>query len=406
MSWREQLRPGSFRGAPFLIEHHSLEVGRRIALHQYPLRDTPWAEDLGRRARQFRVECFVLGPDYMAARDALIAALEAPGSGTLVHPYFGTRQVVVAEAASVSESTTEGGVCRFTIPFAEAGAKKEPTATTDTAAALGASGAGAGAVLANSFSLLFSAANLPGWVSAAAQAEQTTLLDTLRALARKITTIPSQLLGFLHQASDLSGALSQLITAPADLANSIIALVSGLQHIAMQPLDALDVYGNLLDWVPDVAPTTGTTPARLQQMANRTALIALVRGAAVAGAAAAVAAIPAQSSATVRGFDTRAAALAARDLITAAIDAQQLTAAPDVYAALSDLRVALVRDITERAAALPRLVSYTSAAVVPATVLAWRLYASPARASDIAARNGLIYPGFVPAATALEVLDA
>ena len=143
MSWRDQLRAGSFRGAPFLIEHHAADVGRRIALHQYPLRDLPWAEDLGRRARQFRVECFVLGPDYMPARDALIAALEAPGAGTLVHPYYGSLQVVVAQAASVSESTEEGGVCRFTIPFAEAGKRTEPAASTDTASAPGSSSASA-----------------------------------------------------------------------------------------------------------------------------------------------------------------------------------------------------------------------------------------------------------------------
>ncbi len=406
MSWRDQLRSGSFRGAPFLIEHHATEVGRRIALHQYPLRDTPWAEDLGRRARQFRVECFVLGPEYMAARDALIAALEAPGAGTLVHPYFGMRQVVVAQAASVSESTEEGGVCRFTIPFAEAGTQTYPAPSVDTASALGSAASGTTKILANSFANTFSVSALPPWVSAATMSEQSSLIDSLRALARRITTVPAQLLGFLNQAATLSGALSQLITAPADLANSIIALVSGLQHIAAQPLSALDVYGNLLSWVPGIAPTTGTTPARIQQLANRSALIDLVRGAALAGGTAAVAAVPAQSSTVLRGFGTRAAALAARDLLTVAIADQQLTATPSAYAALSDLRVALVRDISQRAAELPRLVEFTSAGVVPATVLAWRLYADPGRAQDLAARNGLHYPGFVPGGCALEVLDA
>lgn len=76
MSWRDQLRDGSFRGVPFKIQASRALVGRRGQVHEYPLRDKPYAEDLGRRARAFNVECFVLGADYMAQRDALIAALE------------------------------------------------------------------------------------------------------------------------------------------------------------------------------------------------------------------------------------------------------------------------------------------------------------------------------------------
>ena len=406
MSWRDQLRPGSFRGAPFLIEHHDLQVGRRMALHQYPLRDTPWAEDMGRRAREFRVECFVLGPDYMAARDALIEALEAPGPGTLIHPYYGMRRVVVAQAASVSESTTEGGVCRFSIPFAEAGQKLEPAASTDTAAALSGSASGVGAILADSFANAFSVTGLPQWVSEAALADHASLLDTLRGLARQITTVPSELLDWLNQAATLAGGLAELIIAPADLANEILSLVSGLQHIAAQPISALNVYGNLLSWVPDTTPTTGTTPARLQQIANRTAVTSLVQGAAVVGGAASVAAIPATSSPTVQGFDSRGAALAARTMLADAIADQQLTASSANYGAFSDLRVALVRDVATRAAALPQLVEFTPAAPIPAAVLAWRLYADPTRDADIAARNALAYPGFVRAGAPLEVLDA
>lgn len=102
MAWRDELQPGSFRGIPFLIDTASTQAGRRIALHQYPLRNTPYAEDLGRQARGFRVQCLVVGPDYMHGRDALIDACETAGPGTLIHPYYGQKRVV-AQRVEVRE---------------------------------------------------------------------------------------------------------------------------------------------------------------------------------------------------------------------------------------------------------------------------------------------------------------
>ena len=69
------LRPASFRGVPFdAFEEHSEAGGRRLVRHEFPLRDTPYAEDMGRKAGQWQVEAFVLRnrwADYEAARDRL-----------------------------------------------------------------------------------------------------------------------------------------------------------------------------------------------------------------------------------------------------------------------------------------------------------------------------------------------
>ncbi|WP_431355959.1 DNA circularization N-terminal domain-containing protein, partial [Algimonas porphyrae] len=51
MSWRDQLEKASFRGVPFHVSRSGGEVGRRVQLTEYPLRDRPYAEDLGRKAR-------------------------------------------------------------------------------------------------------------------------------------------------------------------------------------------------------------------------------------------------------------------------------------------------------------------------------------------------------------------
>lgn len=135
MAWQDRLRQGSFRGARFHIERHERAGGRRVHNHEYPGKDEPYPEDLGRRAREFEVQCYVIGPDYMADRDALLDACEAAGPGTLVHPYFGTRRVSCTEYKE-SESSQEGGMARFSLKFSDAGANRYPVAEADTAAAV------------------------------------------------------------------------------------------------------------------------------------------------------------------------------------------------------------------------------------------------------------------------------
>src|SRR5688572_26751846 len=92
--WLQNFRQASFRGVGFLIDSVDSQFGRHVVTHEYPQRDIPFSEDLGRKARRFSMTAYLVGGDYMLARDVLIAACELPGSGLLVHPYQGELQVV------------------------------------------------------------------------------------------------------------------------------------------------------------------------------------------------------------------------------------------------------------------------------------------------------------------------
>src|SRR5262245_27796266 len=119
MTWREDLRRiaidgrelvgASFRGAPFLVESSERSGGRRVVVHEFPLRDEPFVEDLGKRGSVFRVDGYVIGDDYLTQRDALLAALEdESGPGELVHPYHGVRRAVCVNLG-VRETRSDGG---------------------------------------------------------------------------------------------------------------------------------------------------------------------------------------------------------------------------------------------------------------------------------------------------------
>ena len=150
MSWKDRFLRGSFRGVPFRVEDNEGRTGRRLAIHEYPGKDDPWPEDLGRRTREYEVKAYVIGPDYDRERDALIEACEAAGPATLVHPWLGTFQASCQDCKH-SESTARGGMATFELVFVRAAANRYPAAELDTAAAVAAATSSAEEALAAQF---------------------------------------------------------------------------------------------------------------------------------------------------------------------------------------------------------------------------------------------------------------
>lgn len=121
--WKLRLVPASFNGVPFHVEVGAKVGGRRIALHEFPKKDQPYAEDMGRRAKRFTVAGYIIGPNYTFERDDLIEQLEAEGAGELVLPTALGReaQPVNVEHYAVTERRERGGICEVEMSFVEAG---------------------------------------------------------------------------------------------------------------------------------------------------------------------------------------------------------------------------------------------------------------------------------------------
>jgi len=128
MNWIDNLQDASLRGVPFKVEEDEATFGRRVQVHEYPNRDKPWAEDLGRATRRFSVQAYLIGDDFFEQRNRLIEAIEKPGACTLVHPFYGEMTITVDDAVRISHSLSEGRMCRVSFSFIEAGELSFPTA--------------------------------------------------------------------------------------------------------------------------------------------------------------------------------------------------------------------------------------------------------------------------------------
>lgn len=397
MTWREQLRDASFRGVPFQVESGDVQHGRRTVLHEFPLRDKPFVEDLGRRARLVSVEAFIVGPDFMAGRDALIAAIEQPGGGKLVHPHYGEMQVTLTEPARVSNSTREGGMCRISLVFTEAGEITYPSAAADTRAQVATRADAAIAAGTEAFDARFTLDDLPGWLGTDALDVVGKALDRVQAAAQLAGGIAANRAGFDALLGGLRDQVADLLNEPLSLARNVFELVGAVRALApdglaaQRPLLAIAGFGDELAAVP--VPT----PSRRAQAENQAALVELV---ATTGAVEA-----ARASASI-AFESYDQALDVRDQVLTAIDAVRDASPSDtLYVALTDLHVAVVRDIAARGADLARQVTYTPPATVPALVIAYALYEDLGREADLIARNAIVRPGFVPGGQLLEVLS-
>jgi len=111
------LYAASYRGVGFFVPDTSSEVGRRISSHYFPGLDFSAYDDQGLYAEKISIEGFYVGDDYILRGQALQRAFETPGIGTLVHPWIGAIDVILPEPATITWSSKELRVVRFSAKF-------------------------------------------------------------------------------------------------------------------------------------------------------------------------------------------------------------------------------------------------------------------------------------------------
>ena len=413
--WRDRMQGASFRGVPFLVDDDSVPVGRRTQLHEFPQRDQPFVEDLGRRTRLYKVAAFVAGDDCLSQRDKLLTALDTPGPGELVHPWFG-RMTVTAGECEVSHARNELGMVRFSLEFID-GMLAFPNQAPNTRRLL--------------------AAQAPSLLESSKSRFQEAMskVDLARQRVNAVRAAVSGVYGFagtfLKPVTSISGDLNQfvnsIINSPNAFSDSLLGNIfkrertfggygadgafkdSGAKSAALSSLQAsaapaeepdittikravvgLVQDATLLDFLLDMAEvpiaiTQGPVePADLDvQLAQQ--------GETVEADGSAVTSVPVADD-----------VLAARDSISEALWFVAGESQPEHFATLSDARLALDRHLTEVARSGVGLRSYSPPETTPALVLAYTLYGDAQRGGEIVTRNRVRHPGFVPT-TELQV---
>jgi hypothetical protein len=131
--WRNRLLPARFDDSLFHVESGSREGGRRIVVHEFPKKEWPYAEDMGRKATEFTVRGYIIqfpydsgidlySRDYTIARNRLQERLDTGGSGILQLPLQDPMEVVCTRYRMTEEERL-GGYVTFDMQFVDQGTK-------------------------------------------------------------------------------------------------------------------------------------------------------------------------------------------------------------------------------------------------------------------------------------------
>lgn len=397
-SFFDKLRQASFRGVRFEVEDVDAAGGRRVVLHEYPLRDTPFSEDLGRRARDFSVRGYIIQGrtyDYFGVRADMLKALEAAGPGELVHPWYGEVSVVVEEYR-LHETTAQGGLLELDIRFREAGQLANPTAATDTAKSVFSAVSDVRSALKSSFLSAFS--------PALDEIDKlSTALSDAANLAMEFVGLPQSLI------SEGLAYAQGLIVTPAALFDALTGLFGGLfgNETDEEDTAALTVSGSgtSSEEKKVYMPTFSTSTQPLESILGGSAVVTTEAERVLRDTVAQIVVIEAATATASKEYVTADDALADREAVVSALDTIEPAADDVVFQSLSGLRKAVVTDLTSRGAELPRVRTVTLPSTIPALVAAYRIHGDASRDEEIVARNRIRHPGRVPGGTPLEVLS-
>lgn len=456
MSWFDDLQQASFRGVPFGVLGGDSRFGRRLAVHEYPMRDKPYAEDMGRSTRRITVTGFLVensliygGGSAMAQRDAMVAAAEARGPGILIHPTLGQLTVSIPDGGlSVSERWDLGRVFQLGFSFIESGDRLFPSITTSTISFLAslADALDIGAA-ANFISTLTSSINLglgivQGVINigqavvgavVATVADFAVVVGQAQRDATSLFNLASLLTGnygrYLNANVSSAFASGKATSSPATLPTIATLTAQGAQNSAAvtASIAALSAAADIID-----KSTINAFPAAAQSVTSTLGNAIVNPGDAVrifnslasfsppfvapgSGQTQSAQILAQQATAALLrraaiGMLARAAsqyvpssyddAVTVRNVVASAIDAETMIAgdAGDdaTYDALRALRQSVVANLLAGSAGLSSLQQFNLNASLPSLTLANRLYQDASRSDQLISQIDPIHPAFCP----------
>ncbi|MEN1835487.1 DNA circularization N-terminal domain-containing protein [Pseudomonas lijiangensis] len=431
-TWRDRLMPASFRGIGFFVDTDSVPVGRKGQLHEFPQRDEPYFESLGKESQIYTMEAFLVGDDCFERRDRLLEALEAKGAGELVHPWLGRMQVQVG-GCILKHNRTEGGVVRLSLKFYPDQPLRFPTSTVNTRRQL----------VQASDGLLASALKRYQAVMSVVDAARINIQALRSTLSGIFAVIQRQFTPFMTIYSDVTSLVHSLVNAPMTLSTMFssffasfegdssssnsgssasfnVSTDSGTSASVSSNSSSVNYRATISDATQQAESIasinlvnqgggldTGSTAQATANLVQDALLVKVARVVAsmpVATAAVPILATPSLEHQVVMPVDRAQVPVAddvieLRDTLSSAIWEASLKADPEHYLVLNTLRQALIRHLNAVAASGVRLVDIKVAEPLPALVLAYRRFGDATRLTEVVQRNRVQHPGFLPPGT-------
>jgi hypothetical protein len=420
MAFNTGYREGSFGGAAFYTAQTQDSFGRRGVHHEFPYKDRGLWDDLGAKDAERQLEVYVtnkLGGGFTAARDALKAALDK-GEGELVHPWLG-RQKVVCTDYSISHTEEELGICRFSITFIDADTTAQKPKANPVSGLFGK----CGEVMSKLSELSADTFTLRGglaYVAGITGGQLGSFLGKVQAGIAFADKVVATMKPFVDAALKIYGfvkgadfSLKEFIgdrldfikrdfaaMEPSKLTRELVGVISLSSPAAGDVAQAYAYLTDLSDsaaLMPKWESPPGAATAKSVEMINQnlSSLKLLFQGAAAVESAKLI---------PYLDFEHLGQAEAIKDDFLKRFNTLAMQADDELYQGLIGIMAAALEVISLKAPNLARLGHKTLLTNLPSVVVAYDLYESLERESELVERNGVIHPGWLPADRPLEYI--
>lgn len=358
-----QFYPASWRGVPFVVEKSEDKFGRRGDIYEYALSNNVAHKDLGRKARRFKVEGWLLGGNQVQLTQEMSQAAEAPEPATLVHPIFGEQTVACIEVKFKVDYIKEIRQTKLEFEFVEAAQSLAPYVI----------GSNVNNLFTVNWAAIIAAIRQAVWIITASVNDQAETQRITRSLASLISPAVDE---------ESFDAIDRLERAPYDYRTfrSIAgAIVEGTATIRRIHDDAVE---RLRSWNASLAAPAGSPSVESLILLARLA-IGRDLGLAVAQ----------NTYRTVRD------ALADLDFLMKIFDEEEQIAvyrcADELTLAIREARAETARQVLDANIRLPGVVTREVHGTWPSLVVAHKLYGDGRRYADVEAYNPDMNPLFM-----------
>lgn len=387
MADSSRILSGSYKGVAITIDGGGLSGGRKVAVKQFPGRDTQSVEDLGKKPRAYSLDIIISdkqGQDYFAYRDALIAVLEEGGPGELIHPLYGRIENIVAVSYSLNERFAEFGAATVSVQFELDSSTGIPVRSENVATQLAASNDAVRSAAKQNIENNFKVSTAyPDNFSSAAEDVGSAIDAAMKASSYRGEIVQGYS-EYMAEINKFSADINRAISSPQSLAGSYDSMLAGINNLYQSARVKFDAYRSLFGFGGDRGKTD--TAARAERQRNADALAAMVNASALGFA---YLAAPSVDYATTDEIDSFAAQLDGQYRLVMTSEADQAT-----KDAMAEMRIKTLQALDEVRINTSRVITVETTPTT-ARLLAFSYYGSDDLGETIAGLNGIDDVSFV-----------
>lgn len=407
--WTKTLWPASYKGVPFFVEMDDEQGRRRIVEHEFPMRDTPYNEDLGEGVRHYDLTAYVASDSSDVDAASVIAICATRGPGALVLPSQGPVIVRCLDFKRARQKD-KAGYEALDLKFTRQGASIALASVAGLANLVFVTAEQTSLAAALAFAQATVTSGQPGYVvDAASQGveDNAAALEAIRATAPVASDVSAAQRAAIQAIYDAAPTIADpapaagaadFATAAGMAANSyaadLAARVTAAARVlgkAMPPSDAMAQFEQAFQSAQVAIPAPiYATSGTVQEAANQAAANQALRMASLITYCEAVARMT---------FGDRPSAITVRANVAEYFESELLVLNAgdvDLAHAIIKLRDSVIDYLSRTIITLAPVITVEANLILPSLFWAWRLYQDPTRSTELADRNQVAHPSFMP----------